>query len=257
MMRSRLLLTAALVAALCATSSAQEKFSLEYKFEKGKTYRYHQTTKGVMTQEMMGREMKVDNGSDMVTKLVVDDVSKTKEAVLIVSAESATASVKSPMMDTTMVMSQLIGKRSKIILSATGAVVKRETIDSVKMEGMRGMGSREMMKVHELPAGPVAPAGTWKTSRADTSDNLGGKMVSTYSNDYTVAGTEKKGVHQCVKVTYTSKITVNGNGKMMGMEFFIEGTGTTKGTLFFDATAGILVSDESDTNIDMTMAATG
>ena len=63
MTQSRLLLAAVFLVSFCAFTTAQQKNTLEYKFEKGKTYRYHQVMKGITTQEMMGREMKVDNGS--------------------------------------------------------------------------------------------------------------------------------------------------------------------------------------------------
>jgi hypothetical protein len=52
-------------------------------------------------------------------------------------------------------------------------------------------------------------------------------------------------------------LTITGSGKMMGMEFFMEGSGTVKGAYFFDAKAGLMIADENDTNFDMTMAATG
>ena len=238
-------------------SFAQEKFTLEYKFEKGKTYRYHNVMKGTTTQEMMGREMKLDNGMDMTTKLVVENMSMTQGCTLISSAESATVTVKSPMMDTTMVMEQLIGKRSRVFLAPTGALIKRETIDTVKTEGMRGMGQRDPLKIYELPGKTVATAEVWKTSRTDTVDNMGGKIITATAMEFAVAGMEAKGSHKCVKVTYTGKLTVTGSGKMMGMEFFIEGSGTIKGAYFFDAAAGVMVADENDTNADMTMAATG
>jgi hypothetical protein len=253
----RLLLTAVLVLVVGAGASAQQKYSLAYKFEKGKTYRYHMESKGVSTQEMMGREMKVDNASDMVVKMVGEDVLSSKDAVLIVSAESATTTVKSPMKDTTMVLSQLIGKRSKFVVSPKGKILNREVIDSIKMEGVRSMGAREMMKTHELPAEPVSAGATWKAAWTDTMEAMGGKLITTYANEYTLAGTQTVGKHDCVTITFTGKITITGSGKMMGMEFFMEGSGTSKGVRCFDAAAGLAISDEADTNIDMTMAATG
>jgi hypothetical protein len=257
MKQFRLFSLVVLCTVFAAASFAQEKFTLQYKFEKGKTYRYHDVMKGVTTQEMMGREMKIDNGMDATARLIVEDASKTEGYTIISSPEAATISMKSAMADTTIVLNQVIDKRTKIFLSPTGAVIRREIIDSVKIEGMRGATYTDPLKIHETPGKPVAAAEVWKISRIDSADKMGGKIITTTAMEYSVVGTEAKGNRKCIKVAYTGKLTITGSGKMMGMEFFMEGSGTVKGAYFFDAKAGLMIADENDTNFDMTMAATG
>ena len=56
------------------------------------------------------------------------------------SLDSIILSVKSARMDTTMVMTDVMGKRSRIVLSPLGKVISRSIIDSIGKAGspMRG-----------------------------------------------------------------------------------------------------------------------
>ena len=51
-----------LFALLCFTTSvfAQESYRLQYSFEKGKDYKYKMTNDGIVTQTVMGQEVKIN-----------------------------------------------------------------------------------------------------------------------------------------------------------------------------------------------------
>lgn len=237
---------------------AQESYKLEYKFEKGKTYLYKDFTTGDMTQEMMGKEMKMKNESNAVIRLVVDDVTKDAKAVLLVSTDSLSVFSSTPIGDTTMIMNELIGKRTKVVLSSTGKIEKRETIDSIKLMGRAsGAAQREGIKFAQLSDKPVKIGETWTSSTQDTVNQMGGKILVSSDFDYSLAGKEKKNGFDCLKITYKGKTTTEGKGNMQGMEFFIDGSGKINGTFFFDPKTGLLVYEETNSESETNMATTG
>jgi hypothetical protein len=226
--------------------NAQDTYKLEYKFEKGKTYRYQDVTKTDMTQEMMGKEMKIKSESNVVTRLVVDDVTKNGNAVLLISTDSMKVFSSTPMGDTTIIMSELIGKRTKVILSNLGKIENREVVDSVKITGRAaGAAQREAIQFAKLSDKVVKIGETWTATTQDTVNQMGGKIAVTGSYEYTLLGQEKKDDRNCLKITYTGKTTTEGKAKMQGMEFFIDGSGKTSGTIYFDAKAGLVVYEET------------
>ncbi|HLP17917.1 MAG TPA: hypothetical protein VK470_16760, partial [Bacteroidota bacterium] len=58
---------AALVLALACTSAFAQDFT--FKFKKDKTYRYGMTSATAITQEVMGKEMKINVNSDIIYHL--------------------------------------------------------------------------------------------------------------------------------------------------------------------------------------------
>ena len=253
------LLAFALIFLVTGSIQAQESYKLEYKFEKGKTYRYNDITSGSMTQEMMGKEMKMRNESNTVVRLVVDDVTKDKNIVLMMSADSASLFSSSPRGDTTIYLKELIGKRTKVTISNFGKITNRETIDTVEIGGGRlaSAAQREALKFPMLSEIPVKVGDSWSTVNIDTVNQMGGKIVVTSDVVYQVIGKEKKNGTDCLKMTFTGKSTTEGKGVVQGMEFFIDGSGKVNGTLYFDMKAGLVIEEESNTDSETNMATTG
>jgi hypothetical protein len=255
-MKTHVLRYIVLGACLAGSLFAQESHTLAYKFAKGKTYFYRNTMDGSTTQEMMGQEMKMDQASNTLVRVVVDAV-QDKSADLMISADSLVVSSKMPARDTTMSLTHLLGKRTKIRLSTLGEVMSREVIDSVTEGSMRGGVQREAMSFMMLPDGKKKVGEKWNATKTDTIEAMGGTIYNTTNIDYTITGTEKRMSRNCLKITFEGATETNGKASMMGMELFIEGTGTTKGTAYFDEAEGILIEVESTTNNESTMAATG
>ena len=237
---------------------AQESYKLEYKFQKGKTYRFSHISNSNITQEMMGKEMKMTNASDMTIRVAVDDLTKEGNIALIVSIDSAKNTTKSPMMDTTMILNNIIGKRTKITVSKIGAILSREVIDTIKNEGMMGSGSqRGMAQLTLLPEKEVKVGEKWNSTTIDTIESMGGKIIHTSNVEYTLSGKEKKQNHDCLKIDYTGTSSDTGKMMMNGMELFVEGSGKSKGIIYFDPKLGMTIVDESTTDNEQTMAITG
>jgi hypothetical protein len=238
--------------------NAQDTYKLEFKFEKGKTYRYRDDAKTDMTQEMMGKEMKIKSEVNTVIRLVVDDVIKNGDAVLLISADSIKVFSNTPMGDTAMILNDLMGKRTKVTLSNLGKIENREIVDSVVITGRAaGMAQRESMQFTKFSNKAVKVGDTWTATTEDTVDQMGGKISVTSNYEYKLLGQEKKDDRNCLKITFTGKTTTEGKANMQGMEFFIDGSGKTSGTIYFDPKAGLVVYEETDNDSETNMALTG
>ncbi len=249
-----------LVLAVLVTAQSQESYHLKYNMEKGKTLRYRAVTNNDITQEMQGQEMKMLSNSKSVVRLVVDNVLANGNIVLVISADSMVTQSKNPMMDTTMVMKSMIGKRMRITINGTGKVESREVIDSTQYD-MAGMNTRtpqrEVMNILNLPEKVLKIGEKWNDSKTDTADVGTGKMMNTSDIEFTLVGKEAMYGRDCLKITYSGKITTSGKMNRMGMDIFTEGTGKIAGTLYFDHVKGLLVHDESTRDIESTIAVTG
>ena len=254
--RSLAILCAAAVSLSLAT--AQQTYTLVYKFAPGATYQYKSVSDGTVIQEMMGQEMKIENGSDMTVSLMTENVAGDGSMTLVTKLVEGTTRMKNPMQDTTIALTDMIGKRMKIRVKADGTVLGREIIDTVETQGrMRSAGQREAVRFHILPGKSIKTGETWSSTFVDTVDNMGGKIVNTVISDYTFAGTEAKDGATCLKLTYSGSIAIEGSGTMQGMDIYIEGGGKVNGTMYFDPARGMVVQDESTTETESTIAVTG
>lgn len=237
-------------------ATGQEKFVLKYTMDKGKVFLYEDVIDAKSSQEMMGQEMKSTTFSRSINRWVVEDVRGDGSMVVVMSADSMVMRVKNPRMDTTMTPKEMIGKRRKVVLTPRGVVTERAVVDSVKIEGMRGSVMREGGRYHQFSPDPVAMGGKWTASILDTVESMGGKMFNSASMEYTLIGKEDKLGRECLKIGYAGTIATNGKGAMRGMEVYMEGTGKTAGTMYWDP-RGMEVFEESTVDMDMTIAVTG
>jgi len=241
-----------------STAFAQESYTLQYKYRAGKTYRYANLIATASTREMMGREVKTNADVTMTSRFLVEGAAQDGALTLVASVDSIRVSVKSPEMDTTIVPTELTGKRTRLVLTPLGVVKSRTVIDSVQAQAMSfGVGQRDVMKFHRLEAKPVKIGGRWSISSADSLDMMGGTSIITTDMAYTLAGKENAKGHDCLKISYTGTSTTVGKGSMMGMEIFIEGTSKLNGAFLFDPALGIIVSEETHANNESTVATTG
>jgi hypothetical protein len=237
---------------------AQEEYTLRYRFEKGKSYRFIDTINVKSSQEVMGQEVKATSLVGVTTHVVATDISDDGSAVLILAPEAITYTIHSSRMDTTITPKELIGKRSRVSVSRLGLMSRRETIDTVTMTGMmRGMAQRETVRFHVFPEGPVKVGGTWTSVRPDTNEAMGSKVVTEETMEYTVLGKENRDGKEALKISYKGKLTVTGKGSMMGSDFFVEGSGTTGGTFYLDPVSGLTLADDSTLDMESTVAITG
>jgi len=253
-------LTAMLSLALGSTQSkADDPLELRFRMQAGKSYVYADQIRADVTQEMGGQEMKISTNSTIVSRFSVDGVREDGSISLTTVLDTLLSSVKSPGRDTTRLVTELMGKRSHVVISSLGKILERSIIDSLKSVGpmTRGSAVRELMRFHTLPEQKVLTGGQWTGATVDSNDAMGGKMTTVTNIAYTLAGNEKKGGRECLKITYTGTVAIEGRGTMMGADVFSEGKGTLSGTWYFDPEAGITVAEDGILDTDVTLAMTG
>jgi len=245
---------------LCAPESAgQDSYTLTYRFQPGTTYLYADTSRATQIQEMMGQEMKITSFLTMRTRIAGEQRLEDGTMTFVTSFDSFKVATKSPMNDTTMVMEDLLGKRTRMTLAAGGALIRREIVDTIKQSRMmmRGISMREAARFHRMSAEPVGVGSSWKTDVVDSTDMMNGKLISHHAMTYTVTGKTVCEGRACLQIGYTGDVTLEGKGSMRGVELFMEGKGKTSGTLDFDHHDGLIVQDESGSDTEMTAALTG
>jgi len=238
---------------------ADDPVGLRFTMQPGKSYVYADQIRADVTQEMGGQEMKINSNSSVVSRFTVDGVREDGSISLTTVLDTLLSSVKSPGRDTTRLVTELMGKRSRVVISPLGKVLERSVIDSLKSVGpmTRGSAMRELMRFHILPEQKVVTGGQWTGATVDSNDAMGGKMTTVTTITYTLAGSENKAGRECLKITYTGTIAIEGRGTMMGAEVFSEGKGTLSGSWYFDPEAGITVAEEGIMDTDVTLAMTG
>ncbi len=252
------------IAVLCAAAlvsaaaSAQAQFTLQYKLPQGATYRFADSVVANTSQEMMGQQVKSTSILHVITRVDVAQLRDDGTTVLVFAPESIRFNVKTARVDTTIVPQQLIGKRTQLEISRLGDVLGRQTLDSVKVGGLAAsVGQRELVRLPAYPARPVKLGDKWTSTRPDTNESMGGKMISTATLEYTVLAKEARLGRQCLKVSYSGKTSVNGRGAMMGSTFYLEGNGTMSGTFWVDPATGLPVAEDAVTNMASTVSMTG
>jgi hypothetical protein len=241
-----------------SAADAQDQYTLQYKLEKGKVYRFADTTLVKSSQEMMGQEVKSTSTVLATTRLVPSEIRADGSTVLIVSPDVMSVSIKNARMDTTMVLKDVIGKRTRLTISRLGETISREVIDSVNLSGMAAQtGRQDMVRLHMMPSKPVKVGEKWSATKHDTLDSQGGKMVTVSVSDFTLLSRETMTGMECLKISYAGKLTISGKGTMNGMAFFVEGTGNTSGIYFMDIATGMPVIEDSKYDVESTVAITG
>ncbi|MEI6456397.1 MAG: hypothetical protein WCO93_08925 [bacterium] len=239
---------------------AQEKFDLEFRYKAGDTYKYRSNYNYDMVQEMNGQEMKMSGTSTSLLQLVTESVTPGGDITFITSYQEMSTSMKNPMMDTTIVQKELIGKRGKVVMDKYGKEISKQLIDSVARE--KGMASGNVASIYtvnfvKLPGKLVSIGEKWTRVDVDTVQIGEGNTITTTYSEYTLLLKEKKDGHECLNIAVQARSESTGKMVQMGMEMFLEGTSEMTGAAWIDPVSGILVARESTTNQEMTYALTG
>jgi hypothetical protein len=189
----------------------------------------------------------------------VQDVSDSGDLTIISSLQDYWVTSKSPYMDTTMVMKDLLNRDIQMVISKKGKMMGNKLLDTVKT-GKDFIGKGDALfnvykEIVRFPDKVLKMGDTWQDERTDTTK--GTQMVTRTEMVYTLLGIEEKNGHTCLKTVFKGKTEIGGKMNQMGMEFFMEGSGETSGTLWFDKETSIIISKESTNDQDMTMALTG
>ncbi len=257
---TKAVLFAALLFAANFTAFPQKAVNLKYQMPEGKTYRYKTLVASDITQEAMGQQMKINNEVFSVTRVVVDSRGEDGNLNLIISSDSITVRNKMQGRDTTISLSSLLGKRTKLEISQYGDIINKTIIDSLsgKEQMMESSILQSATSLYtKLPGKEIKEGDNWKYARTDTIASMGGQLIINSNYIYTLNGTEDKDGIKCYKIPYTAEMTSTGNSNMQGMNFYIDGSGKMTGTLYISADDGSVVSVEGKNESNMTLATTG
>jgi hypothetical protein len=261
-MINNLLKTAIIISIIFFLSSvihAQETYNLQYKFIKDNSYSYNSDVNLQMTQEVMGKEMKVNSNIHGVIRFKVDDVVDNGDIYFTTAMDSATLKSNASGKDTAVSLTGLIGKRVKCVISKFGEVKDCTMIDTIDDLNSRMMNiQQEVKRYFSTFAGKDIKIGdSWNSSATDTTRNYSGDIISIVDMTYTLSGKENKLGRECFKIPFSGKIKISGKGNMQGTDFNLDGDGTSSGTFYFDGNAGILVYTDGTMDDDITIATTG
>jgi len=257
MKKTMILMAFAMGIALLATEArGQEAYSLQYKMKKGDVLLYCDTISGTSTQEMMGQEMKSTFLISKKTRYEVEDITPEGNFVIVSSLVEGTTSMKYAMMDTTLPLDHLAGKRTRYIMDPQGNLIKTIIVDTVKGGGMDAMGGNSSPDFLLLPKKELKTGETWEKDISDSTDIFDGKGINTGKATFTLKGISEG--RKCLDIACDMETELTGKGTMMGgMEMFMEGTTVSKGNILFDPERGVVVEENMDIEQDMAIALTG
>ena len=242
---------------------SQSKTGFTYGYEKGRTYRYLTILESTMTMDMAGQAMSNETPGRILLALKPIEINPDGGITFEAAFDSMVMRMKGMGMDTTLVLTDLIGKRAKILTNPYGRIQSITPIDSVT-KGSRLM---QMMDADpqmfyrrilpDLPDVPLTIGEKWMKTYPDTVKNAMMEIVVTPNLEYTLTAKETNAGVDCWRLHYTGPLTVAGKGSRMGAEFFIEGDGKANGSIFYDADKKIIVSAEGSSEQLMNIAVTG
>jgi len=232
--------------------------TLEYKFEKGKTYRYRDILDAKSAQEMMGKEITSEIHGRNIVRVIGNGMNPDGSMTLIAVTDSAIVKVKAGGVDTTQIPWNIIGKKFRMDVAKTGKVSNFTAADTAEDDAGQ-MVQNQLGHYPILSANPVSDGSTWNAESVDTvmQKQFGGTIITSTQEVYTLTGKETKNGHGCYKITSAGNFTITGKGVAMGMDLLIDGSGKSKANIFFDPVRGIIVASEADVDIHMTVATTG
>jgi hypothetical protein len=272
------ILSSILFTLLLAGLTYGQPYSLNFRYVKGESYRYSLESNSQTMTEMNGQERQSANAASQQALLTVDDIAAGGNISFISQWEKMETKSNFNGRDTTIQMKNLIGKRSRIEVSAEGKILKTSMIDSIVPEAPRdgarpgnnrgggpggmmfrgGRGGNSAIRLFYPPSKPVASGDSWQLLRSDTTfDQARNAMVTTTKINYKLGSKETKNGVECLKITYKGTKTIAGKTVRGGNESVQDSRSEMKGTIWFDAAKGIVNMEEFSEDSQSTMAITG
>lgn len=262
---------------LTAVMAYAQPMTLAFKYAKGQEYNYKIEAKTQTISEINGQDRQNSSSSSQQVLLTVENNSANGDITFISKWLNFENSMKFNNRDTTMRMNNLIGKRSRIVVSGTGKILSTSMIDTVAFEmpragrqgnrqgGPGGMmfrggrgGGNTPIRLFYLPSNKVAPGDNWQISLSDTTFDQSKNPTVTKTNiKYKLGKKETKNGVECFKITYTGKKSTAGKTVRGGNESTQDSQSDLKGTIWFDQVNGIIIEEDFREDTASTMAMTG
>ena len=243
------------------SSYGSDSYKLRYKMAKGTVLHYRMDSKMESLQEMMGSEVEANAKSNAKIRITSEGENKDGNLTFLMVYESMLFEMVGSMMDSTFKdPGGIIGKRVRKTITPNGDQIESVELDSIKL-GLLARGGGGLASGSEffpnLPDSELKMGEKVSTTDVDSLDTLGGTTVSKSEMEFTLTGKETKFGYDCLKIDVKGTVTLEGDGTMQGMKFFIEGDGDFQRTLYFAPKEGLLVATDNQTDIEMTVAVTG
>ena len=251
------------LAVLLGAALAMAQNGTAYRYEKGKTYTYCADSNVKMVMDMAGQNMVSDVQAHTVVSIKPIEISGEGDLTCEATYDTIRTKINMMRLDTTMYITDLMGKRAKIVFSKYGRTRSVTAIDSFPKDNMilRMMNGDPLTYMRrllvDLPNQPFSAGSTWINTAPDTVKTANMEVVITPNVEYTWAGRVTLAGRDCIKMQLTGPMTMDGKGNQMGADFFIEGEGKTNGVVYFDDKNGVLVSAESNSEQQMNIAVSG
>jgi len=249
------------VLTLVAVLFANESYKLVYRIDKGTTLRYRMTSSMEQTVEVMGTEQNNESRSTSVVTLIGEAPDEQGNLRFIWRADSVVINVKNVMMDSTIRNPEwFVGRRVRHVITPYGDQLSVEELDTVEVKDpmFAQMARMKSEFLPNLPTKELKVGDQATVTDVDTTEMMGGSMVTNTEVTYTLAGKETVQGYDCLKLTYTGTTELEGEGSYQGMmKFFMEGEMEMQGVLYFAPKEGVLVSNEAEIDSEMTAAFSG
>jgi len=237
-----------------------QEIQLKYNFAKGKTYSITTEMVSNVTQSMGGQEMKMESGITANSDMTIEDVDKDGTATTLFTLKNAIVHSKMAAMgrDTTINFNDL-NEQKRVVLSNIGKQLSETSLDTAKKMSFMGQ-MDNFTKFPELPNKLIKVGDKWNSKTTDSTKASGQSPFDsnvTTEMEYSFVGKETKDSKELIKVSFNGSLTINGKGNQMGMELFMEGTGKTEGFAYLDPATYIIMYNEANTEMDMSIAITG
>lgn len=244
-----------------SAATAQEKFDLNYKFEKGKTYFFSQKNLTDINMSMMGQEINMSTDSKMKMRFEIVE-RKDKNLEIITSIDSMLVKSTNPMQGGEQINNGegIVGKRTKIIMDPAGKVISKIEIDSSALTKMNMSFSGTNENMMRLSSKPAAIGESWQnidTLKMNIGPSAGVDIIQT--TDMKIEGKEKYEGNDCLKISIIQKQVINGAIAAEGQGIGMEGSTVMKGYGYFDYKNGLMLNLElaGEGNITMNLTEQG
>ncbi len=251
-----------LLACMVSFFANAQKFNPVTKVTSGEVYNYSMETQTEIVQSIGEQEMNVQVAVTATIKDSVCNVFDNGNTEVIASVWDIVTNSKAIGVDTVIRMEGMTGPRVKTTFNSLGKVIDREVVDKgqqdISQYNMDYSTFQETLFL-QFPEKSLNPGDTWTVESMDTmmQASLAGKVSVSSVTEYTLGNRETRKGKDVYNVTYVSNMELAGEGNIQGMAVALEGTGISSGTAIVNESTGLVISNDSETEMDMTIAITG
>ncbi|MFQ5637283.1 MAG: hypothetical protein ACE5IR_04740 [bacterium] len=257
-MKNMGMLSQILLLSLVNVVYAGDAYKIQYNFKKGTAHRYQITSSSESVQEIMGSEQISESESKAQITVSAVGVDDNRNFNITVVYDALEVDVFATGMDSTFKNPPgIVGKRVKKVIKPDGDQLESTELDSFGVLQFAPMFTSDREILPNLPNVELKMNEAVTATDVDSTNAFGGQVITNSKSEYTLHGKEDMAGYECLKISYKSTVTLTGSGSRFGADFSIEGDGGSTGVMFFAHKQGILVSTESTTDMEITVAITG